>query len=48
MNQSEKKYLIEALKVLLKIDDINVMKYTIESLLEKIEEDESEDDKDRK
>lgn len=38
MTRSEQEYLIRALKILLQIDDIKVMKYTIESLLDKIED----------
>lgn len=35
---SKKAHLIKILKVLLNIDDIQVMKYTIESLIEELED----------
>jgi hypothetical protein len=38
INIYDKKYLIKILKVLLKIDDIEIMKYTIESIIEELEE----------
>lgn len=38
MTRSEKEYLVRALRILLQINDIKVMKYTIESLLDKLED----------
>jgi len=39
MNQiHNKEYLVSVLKVLLKINDLEIMKYTIESLIEDIED----------
>jgi len=39
MNQiHNKKYLVSVLKVLLNINDLEIMKYTIESLIEDIED----------
>jgi hypothetical protein len=38
MTPQDREYVIAALKVLLNINDIDVMKYTIESLIEKIED----------
>jgi hypothetical protein len=44
MTPTEREYFIAVLKVLLNIDDIAVMKYTIESLLESLEENQLLDD----
>lgn len=38
MNNRERKRIIEVLKVLLKIDNIEIIKYTVESLIEELEE----------
>ncbi len=44
MTPKDRDYIIEALKVLLNINDIDVMKYTIESLIETIEDSPEEED----
>ncbi len=38
-----RKYLIAVLKTLLKVDDLMVMKYTIESIIEELEDSNIED-----
>lgn len=35
---SEKQHLIEMLKILLEIDDIEIIKYTLESIIEDLED----------
>jgi hypothetical protein len=38
IDECSKKYLLSVLKVILKIDDIEIVKYTIQSLIEELEE----------